>query len=79
MPPEVLKKPLIVKFMGEEGIDQGGVKKEFFTEVISRLFNPDYGLFEYITSLIHSCFTLLLFDLLFYFSNFSHACHAVAI
>jgi len=42
-----MKKPLIVKFHGEEGIDQGGVKKEFFSEVIQRLFNPDYGLFEY--------------------------------
>lgn len=25
-----LKKPLKVKFMGEDGVDEGGVRKEFF-------------------------------------------------
>ena len=30
LPAADLKKPLKVKFRGEEGIDAGGVKKEFF-------------------------------------------------
>lgn len=40
-----LRKPLKVEFIGEEGVDEGGIKREFFHEVISELFNPDYGLF----------------------------------
>lgn len=40
------KKPLKVKFVGEEGVDQGGVKKEFFTLLMKELFNPGYAMFE---------------------------------
>ena len=32
-----------VKFEGEEGIDQGGVKKEFFQIMTRRMFAPDFG------------------------------------
>ncbi|EFJ51258.1 hypothetical protein VOLCADRAFT_57484, partial [Volvox carteri f. nagariensis] len=41
-----LKKPLkVVKFIGEEGVDEGGVAKEFFQLLVRQLFNPDYGMF----------------------------------
>ena len=37
-----LKKPLRVVFVGEDGLDEGGVRKEFFQLVIRELFNPDF-------------------------------------
>ncbi|KAH7824563.1 putative ubiquitin-protein ligase E3A [Monocercomonoides exilis] len=40
-----LKKPLKVCFEGEEGIDEGGVMKEFFVVITRDLFNPEYGMF----------------------------------
>ncbi|KXS12622.1 HECT-domain-containing protein [Gonapodya prolifera JEL478] len=44
-----LKKPLRVKFVGggEEGMDQGGVQKEFFQVIMNNLLDPSYGLFTY--------------------------------
>lgn len=39
------KKPLKVQFEGEEGIDEGGVKKEFFQLIVQQLFKPEYGMF----------------------------------
>lgn len=33
--------------MGEQGIDQGGVKKEFFLLLIRQLFDVEYGMFNY--------------------------------
>ncbi|KAI9144347.1 hypothetical protein BKA69DRAFT_1057056 [Paraphysoderma sedebokerense] len=44
-----LKKPLKVKFVegGEEGLDQGGVQKEFFQVVIEKFMDPVYGMFSY--------------------------------
>lgn len=42
-----LKKPLKVKFMNEEGVDQGGVTKEFCQLVVHELFRPEMGLFVY--------------------------------
>ncbi|ETI37863.1 hypothetical protein F443_16266 [Phytophthora nicotianae P1569] len=44
---ETLKKPLKVKFVGEEGIDEGGVQKEFFQILIRQLLDPAYGMFTY--------------------------------
>ena len=41
------KKPLKVKFAGEQGIDQGGVKKEFFMLLLRQLFDLNYGMFTY--------------------------------
>lgn len=41
------KKPLKVKFIGEQGIDEGGVKKEYFLLLVRQLFNPEYGMFSY--------------------------------
>jgi ubiquitin-protein ligase E3 A len=36
-----------VKFVGEQGVDQGGVRKEFFILVIRQIFDPNYGMFNY--------------------------------
>jgi len=44
---EEFKKELKVKFEGEEGIDEGGVKKEFFQLIIKELFDPKWGMFMY--------------------------------
>ncbi|KAI0988858.1 hypothetical protein GJ496_004425 [Pomphorhynchus laevis] len=43
--PEDLKKPLKVTFIGEEGVDAGGVKKEFFLLLMRELLDPKYGMF----------------------------------
>lgn len=43
------KKELKVKFTGEQGVDQGGVKKEFFQLVVRQIFDPAYGMFNYNT------------------------------
>jgi hypothetical protein len=40
-----LKKPLKVIFEGEEGIDEGGVRKEFFQLLTGQLFGLDYAMF----------------------------------
>eukprot|EP00210_Caulerpa_lentillifera_P001329 g1279.t1 len=42
-----LFKPLRVHFIGEEGIDGGGVKKEFFQLLVHELLSPDYGMLIY--------------------------------
>jgi ubiquitin-protein ligase E3 A len=39
------KKPLRVKFIGEEGVDEGGVRKEFFQLLIKELVGTQYGMF----------------------------------
>lgn len=31
--------------MAEEGVDQGGVSREFFQLLVAELFSPDYGMF----------------------------------
>lgn len=41
-----LKKPLKMVFDGEEGVDEGGVQKEFFQLLVEQLYNEDYGMFE---------------------------------
>jgi ubiquitin-protein ligase E3 A len=40
-----LKKPLRVVFLGEEAIDEGGVRKEFFQLLVSQLLSLQYGMF----------------------------------
>ena len=42
-----LKKPLKIKFVGEEGVDEGGVKKEFFHLVVRKLFEATQKIFHY--------------------------------
>lgn len=44
-----LKKQLVVVFEGEQGIDEGGVSKEFFQLVVEEIFKPDFG--KYVLSL----------------------------
>lgn len=43
--PQALHLPLKVRFLGEEGLDEGGVRREFFQVLIRRLFDKDYGMF----------------------------------
>lgn len=45
--PSDLKKQLFVEFDGEQGIDEGGLTKEFFQLVIEEIFNVDFGMFTY--------------------------------
>ena len=42
-----LKKPFIVNFIGEEGQDAGGVRKEFFMLILREVVDPKYGMFRY--------------------------------
>jgi len=44
---EDLKKPLKVQFAGEDGIDEGGVQKEFFQLIFGQIFDVSYGMFVY--------------------------------
>jgi HECT-domain (ubiquitin-transferase) len=44
-PNQNFKKPLRVMFAGEPGIDEGGVRKEFFQLLTKQLFNPEYAMF----------------------------------
>lgn len=48
--PEDLKKRLMIKFDGEEGLDYGGVSREFFQQLSHEMFNPVYCLFKYASS-----------------------------
>ncbi|XP_018429019.1 PREDICTED: probable E3 ubiquitin-protein ligase HERC4 [Nanorana parkeri] len=41
------KKPLKVIFVGEEAVDAGGVRKEFFLLIMRELLDPKYGMFHY--------------------------------
>ena len=41
--PSVFKRQLKVKFEGEEGIDEGGLQKEFFQLIIKELFDEKFG------------------------------------
>lgn len=43
--PQNFKKPLMVEFMGEEGMDVGGVQKEFFLLLLKDILNPQFGMF----------------------------------
>lgn len=45
--PTDLKKRLMVKFEGEDGLDYGGLSREFFFLLSHEMFNPFYCLFEY--------------------------------
>ena len=42
-----LKKPLKIKFIGEEGVDEGGVKKEYFQLIVKKMFEQGYEMFLY--------------------------------
>ena len=38
--------PLLFHPGGEQGMDMGGLQKEFFQIIIDTVFNPDYGMFH---------------------------------
>ena len=44
---EEIKKGLRIEFLGEEGLDSGGLRKEWFLLLVREVFDPDYGLFVY--------------------------------
>ncbi|PPR04072.1 hypothetical protein CVT24_010645, partial [Panaeolus cyanescens] len=52
---EDLKRRLMVSFDGEDGLDYGGVSREWFFLLSHEIFDPSYGLFEYST---HDNYTL---------------------
>ncbi|KAI7828467.1 hypothetical protein BX661DRAFT_182149 [Kickxella alabastrina] len=41
-----LRKQLKVRFVGEEGVDEGGVQKEFFQLIVRDVFAAKYGIFR---------------------------------
>lgn len=43
---EVKWSRLAIKFSGEEGVDAGGVTREWFSVLARQMFNPDYALFR---------------------------------
>lgn len=43
---EDIKKGLRIAFLGEEGVDAGGLKKEWFLLLVREVFNPDHGMFR---------------------------------
>ena len=45
--PQDLKKQLRVQFAGEDGVDEGGVQKEFFQLVVREMFDQKYGRFYF--------------------------------
>ncbi|XP_061191320.1 probable E3 ubiquitin-protein ligase HERC4 [Saccostrea echinata] len=45
--PADLKKPLKVIFLGEEAVDEGGVRKEFFLLLMKEILDPKYGMFKF--------------------------------
>ena len=44
-----LKKKLKVSFVGEPGLDMGGLTKEWFQLLIKQIFDAEYGMFVYHT------------------------------
>ncbi|XP_002127387.3 E3 ubiquitin-protein ligase SMURF2 isoform X1 [Ciona intestinalis] len=47
MKPKDLKKRLMVKFTGEDGLDYGGLAREWLYILSHEMLNPYYGLFQY--------------------------------
>ncbi|GAB7358795.1 hypothetical protein MBLNU230_g4020t1 [Neophaeotheca triangularis] len=52
---EELKKGLRVHFTGEEGVDAGGPRKEWFLMLVRDIFDPNHGLFVYDED-SHTCY-----------------------
>ncbi|OBT69674.1 hypothetical protein VE03_00771 [Pseudogymnoascus sp. 23342-1-I1] len=44
---EEIKKGLRIEFKGEEGIDAGGLRKEWFLLLVRDVLNPEHGMFVY--------------------------------
>lgn len=41
-----INRPFEINFRDEDGIDAGGVTRDFFIELSKAMFNPDYTLFK---------------------------------
>lgn len=52
--PRDLKKRLLIKFRGEEGLDYGGVAREWFYLLSKEILNPAHGLFQYTSDDIYN-------------------------
>ncbi|KAK5115246.1 hypothetical protein LTR62_001446 [Meristemomyces frigidus] len=52
---EELKKGLRVQFAGEEGVDAGGLRKEWFLLLVREIFDPNHGMFVYDEE-SHTCY-----------------------
>ncbi|EMD00562.1 hypothetical protein BAUCODRAFT_62145 [Baudoinia panamericana UAMH 10762] len=52
---EELKKGLRVHFEGEEGVDAGGPRKEWFLMLVRDIFDPNHGMFVYDDE-SHTCY-----------------------
>eukprot|EP00928_Gymnodinium_smaydae_P011294 TRINITY_DN14186_c0_g2_i1.p1 TRINITY_DN14186_c0_g2~~TRINITY_DN14186_c0_g2_i1.p1 ORF type:complete len:916 (+),score=214.72 TRINITY_DN14186_c0_g2_i1:75-2822(+) len=50
LPPAEYRKKLKVVFEGEPGVDEGGVRKEFFQLLVEQLYDPNYAMFNYNSS-----------------------------
>ena len=46
MKPRDLKKRLAIKFTGEDGLDYGGLAREWLHVLSHEMLNPQYGLFQ---------------------------------
>ncbi|KIJ17833.1 hypothetical protein PAXINDRAFT_167790 [Paxillus involutus ATCC 200175] len=42
-----MKKRMVIRFEGEDGLDYGGVSREWFFLISHEIFDPSYGLFQY--------------------------------
>ena len=51
---EEIKKGLKINFKGEEGVDAGGLRKEWFLLLVREVFNPDHGRFLFSLSPQHA-------------------------
>ena len=52
-----LKKKLKVTFVGEPGVDMGGLTKEWFMLLVRKIFRPEYGKASYMHCLGICTFT----------------------
>ena len=60
--PKDMRKRLMLKFKGEEGLDYGGVAREWLYLLSHEMLNPYYGLFQYrYNSIGYRYFFLVLF------------------
>lgn len=60
--PSDLKKQLKVEFEGEEGVDEGGVQKEWFQLLVAELFSLKYGMFSQDDGMRSSCLSSTAFS-----------------
>jgi len=42
-----LKLPLMIRFANEPGIDEGGVRKEYFSLIMKEVISPKYGMWKF--------------------------------